>query len=102
VIEKLVNRGPYPVDGGSDIVNASGWSSDNFAVVNWHPSMRMIIDMADYDASVGVIPTGQSGHPGDPHYDDQIVLWVNGDYIPFWWTETAVKKAAVEELKLQP
>jgi len=102
VIEKLVNRGPYPVDGGRGIVNANGWSADEFAAVNWHPSMRMIIDMADYDASVGVIPTGQSGHPGDSHYDDQIALWVNGDYIPFWWTETAVKEAAVAELKLQP
>lgn len=102
VIEKLVNRGPYPVDGGPGIVNANGWSADEFAVVNWHPSMRMIIDMADYDGSVGIIPTGQSGHPGDPHYDDQIVLWVNGDYIPFWWTRAAVEEAAVAELKLQP
>ena len=102
VIEKLVNRGPYPVDGGPGIVNANGWSPDNFAEVDWHPSMRMIVDMADYDASIGIIPTGQSGHPGDPHYDDQIPMWINGEYIPFWWTETAVKKAAVSEMTLQP
>src|SRR5690606_20852503 len=58
-IESIVNRGPFPVDGGSDLVNANNWSWDEPAAVRSHPSMRVIIDLSDFDASRWVIPTGQ-------------------------------------------
>lgn len=101
-IESLVNRGPFPADGGRDIVNAVSWSWDEPAVVNWHPSMRMIVDMSDLDASQTVIPTGQSGHPYNAHYDDQIQLWLNGEYHPMLWSREAVEAAAVDVQILQP
>ncbi len=101
-IEALVNRGPYPTDGGSGIVNATSWSTDEPAIVSWIPSMRMIVDMSNLDASQTVIPTGQSGHPGNPHYDDQIELWLNGEYHPMLWSDTAVQSAAADTLVLQP
>ena len=39
------------------------------ALARSYPSMRMIVDMADFDASRSVIPGGQSRHPTPPHYD---------------------------------
>ncbi len=102
LLEALVNRGPFPADGGNSIVNAAGWDLQEPARVNWHPSMRMLVDMSDFDASQMVIPTGQSGHPGHPNYDDQIELWLNGKYHPMWWSETAVQSAAADTLILQP
>ena len=101
-IESLVNRGPFPADGGSDLVNASGWSWDEPAAIRSHPSMRMIVDMSDFDASRWVIPTGQSGHPFNAHYDDQIELWLNGEYLPMRSSRAAVEDAAVDHLVLQP
>ncbi|MCP4361611.1 MAG: penicillin acylase family protein [Chloroflexi bacterium] len=101
-IEALVNRGPYPTDGGSGIVNATSWSTDEPAVVRAIPSMRMIVDMSALEASQTVIPTGQSGHPSNSHYDDQIELWLNGEYHPMLWGETAVRDAAVDHLVLKP
>lgn len=101
-METLVNRGPFPADGGRDIVNAVSWSWDEPAVVNWHPSMRMIVDMSDLDASRTVIPTGQSGHPYNAHYDNQIQMWLNGEYHPMLWSREAVEAAAVDTLILQP
>ncbi|NKQ36401.1 MAG: penicillin acylase family protein [Chloroflexi bacterium] len=101
-IEALVNRGPFPADGGNSLVNAVSWDLQAPARVNWHPSMRMLVDMSDFDASQMVIPTGQSGHPGSPHYDDQIELWLNGEYHPMWWSDTAVQSAAADTLILQP
>lgn len=101
-IEALVNRGPFPADGGRSIVNATGWSPGNPAAVTGHPSMRMIVDMSDFDASRMVIPTGQSGHPGHTHYDDQIPLWLNGEYHPMWWSREAVEANAADHLILQP
>ncbi len=101
-MEALVNRGPFPADGGPSIVNANSWSTDNPAAITGHPSMRMIVDLSDFDASQTVIPTGQSGHPGHRHYDDQIDLWLNGEYQPMWWSETAVTENAADHLILQP
>jgi penicillin amidase len=101
-IEGIVNRGPFPADGGSDLVNANAWSWEEPAAVQAHPSMRMIVDLGDFDASRSVIPTGQSGHPYHRHYDDQIELWLNGEYHPMWFSREAVEAAAVDHLILAP
>ncbi len=102
LIENIVNRGPFPADGGTDRVNANNWSWNDPAAIRSHPSMRMILDLADFDASQTVIPTGQSGHPFHPHYDDMIELWLNGEYHPMWFSEEAVAVAAEDELILVP
>ena len=101
-VESMVNRGPFPVDGGSDLVNANNWSWDEPAAVRSHPSMRLIVDLADFDASRWVIPTGQSGHPYHRNYDDQIELWLNGEYLPMLSSREAVEAAATDHLILQP
>ena len=101
-IEAFVNRGPFPADGGRSIVNANSWSWSNPAEVSGHPSMRMIVDMDDFDASLAVLPTGQSGHPQHPHYDDMITLWLNGEFHPLRWDEDGIIETAVDHLILQP
>lgn len=102
VVEWLVNRGPFPVAGSSRTVNANSWSWDNPAEVRGHPSMRMIVDLSDFDASRGVHPTGQSGHPFHRHYDDLIEMWLDGEYHPMWFSREAINEAAVDHLVLQP
>jgi penicillin amidase len=101
-IEGIVNRGPFPVDGGSDLVNANNWSWNEPAAVRSHPSMRLIVDLSDFDASRWVIPTGQSGHPYHPNYDDQIDLWLSGEYLPMLSSRAAVEAAAEDVMILQP
>ncbi len=101
-VEAIVNRGPFPSDGGRGIINALSWDWNEPATVNWHPSMRMIVDTSDLDASQSVIPTGQSGHPFNQHYDDMIPLWLNGEYHPMLFSEEAVISAAEDHLLLMP
>ncbi|MEW5988965.1 MAG: penicillin acylase family protein [Chloroflexota bacterium] len=101
-LESIVNRGPFPADGGSSIVNALGWSWSEPAVVRGHPSMRVIMDVSNFDASQAIHPTGQSGHPYHAHYDDMIDLWLNGRYHPMLFTREAVDGAAVDHLTLTP
>lgn len=101
-LENTVNLGPFPVDGGIGTVNANGWSWGNPAGVTGHVSMRMIVDMANFDDSLAVLPTGQSGHPTSPHYDDMFVLWQTGRYHPLWWSREAVETAVVNQLTLLP
>ena len=43
VIERLVNRGPYPVGGSKSAVNATSWSWEEPAAVRGLPSLRMVL-----------------------------------------------------------
>jgi penicillin amidase len=101
-IEAIFNRGPFPLDSGRGMVNAQAWLDSEPAIVTHHASERMIVDMSDLDGSRSVIPTGNSGHPYSDHYDDQMPLYLTGQYHPMLFSREAVEAAAVEHLVLQP
>jgi penicillin amidase len=101
-IEAIFNRGPYAVNSGRDLVNAQNWSDADPAAVSSHASQRMLLDLNDFDNSRGIIPTGNSGHPFNDHYDDQMPLYLAGQYHPMPFSREAVEAAAVEYLLLQP
>jgi penicillin amidase len=66
------------------------------------PSMREIIDLANFDDSEWVIPMGESGQPFSGHYADLLPLWDQGRYEPMRFSPDAIGKAAVAVLTLQP
>lgn len=94
LIESRFNRGPYPVGGGTDIVNAVGWYADEGFEVTWVPSLRMIVDLGDLKNSLAIHTTGQSGHAYSSHYQDMIELWATGDYLPMLWDREDVELGA--------
>jgi penicillin amidase len=102
LVERLVNRGPFPVDGGSGVVNTQSWRWSDPARVTVNVSMRMIVDFANFDASRAILPTGQSGHPYHRNYADMIPLWLNGEYHPMLFTRPAVEAAATAHVVLRP
>jgi penicillin amidase len=51
----------------------------NFAA-NLGASYRMVADLADPRMPIRAVNVaGVSGHPGSPHYDDQIAPWSAGE-----------------------
>lgn len=102
-VEALFNRGPYPTAGGRDIVNATGWSAveDNYQVGSV-PSERLIVDLSDFDATLSIITTGQSGHAFHPQYTDQIDPWRLVQYYPLLWSAQAVQEDSNAHLVLTP
>ncbi|MFE6303535.1 penicillin acylase family protein [Nocardiopsis sp. NPDC057823] len=102
VVEWLFNRGPVESSGGSAIVNATGWDDKEGYGITAVPSMRMVVDLSDRDASTWVHLTGNSGHAFHPNYDDQLEPWARGETMPFVFGEDAVRAAAVDELTLVP
>ncbi len=98
----LVNKGPLEMPGGSSIVNANGWNASEGYEVDWAPSMRMVVDLADLDASTWINQTGVSGHPTDAHYADQVDDWVSGRQRPWPFTEAAVRETDPDVLTLRP
>ncbi len=101
-IERIFNRGPVEVDGLGDTLNATSYDLAEPFDVNWVPSYRQIIDLADFARSVSVHTTGQSGHPFHPHYDDMIDLWRNIQLHPMLWARSDVEASAADHLTLTP
>jgi penicillin amidase len=101
-LEWLFNRGPYAVDGGSAIINATSWSADDGYEVVAVPSMRMIIDLSNFERSRSVHPTGQSGHIYHDHYIDMAEAWVANDLHPMHWDRDAIEADSEGTLVLKP
>ncbi len=77
----LFNVGPYQVRGGDEVINKMPFDlSETTYSVRSGPAMRILIDLADMDNSLSVLPTGQSGHPMSPHYRDQAELYHTGKF----------------------
>jgi len=67
--------GPLPRAGEDFTLNVAGGRE-----VTHGPSMRLVVEMSDPIRGFIVNFGGQSGHPGAPHYQDQIDEWLAGKY----------------------
>ena len=101
-IEALFNRGPYATGGGSGVVNATGWELDEGYATSTVPSMRMVADLSDWDASVWQNLTGTSGHAFHPNYVDQADDWAQGNQFPWAYSPDAIDDATEDTLVLEP
>ncbi len=102
VVEWLLNRGPFPVGGGGSVVNATGWTvGDGYGTVTV-PSMRMVVDLDNFDNSTWINLTGQSGHTFHANYSDQTADWANGIERPWPFTPDAINQSTAATLTLQP
>ncbi len=99
-LEWLFNRGPYELAGGSSVIDAVGWDATVGYTVNWVPSMRQVVSLADWDDSTWLNLTGNSGHAFHPNYDDQTALWQHQETRPWPFSLTAVRASATDTLRL--
>ncbi|MHB1132250.1 MAG: penicillin acylase family protein [Chloroflexota bacterium] len=102
LLDRLLNRGPYSRSGDTTTVNVSGYSHIAPYAENHHAALRQVFDLVDWDSGRVVIPTGQSGHFLSPHYDDQLTLWLRGEYVTLPFSREAVSAGAASRLLLQP
>jgi penicillin G amidase len=76
------NVGPYEVDGTNEVINNLMFYlvEDGNYKVTGGPSTRRVIDFSDIENSVSILPTGQSGVPASPHYNDQAEMYAQGKF----------------------
>ena len=81
-LRSYFNVGPFPVNGTREVINnlMFPYDSTGFYKVSAGPSTRRVIDFSDIEASMSILPTGQSGNPFSPHYDDQVQLYLEGKF----------------------
>ncbi len=100
---RFFNRGPFPLDGDSFSVRASFGHDLNGNFITSHgASYRQVIDLGDFRKSVCVLSSGQSGHFLSRNYDDQIPLWLQGEYRPMLFYPDDVEANAAKVLTLEP
>jgi penicillin amidase len=103
LLGRWLNRGPYPVGGDVDTVCAGTIVVEPDGTRTFDgASYRQICDLADWDRSVSVLPTGQSGRPESPHYADHTALWLRGAYHPMYWSRAVVERERVQRQVLVP
>ena len=98
----LFDEGPVDLPGGPAIVNANAYDNAEGFEVTAAPSMRMVVDLSDLDASTWIDQTGVSGHVMDDHYSDQTADWAAGRQRPWPFSREAVEASDPDVLTLRP
>lgn len=102
MVESMFNRGPYEVGGGSGSIDATSWDAAKGFEVTSAPSMRMVVDLSNFDQSRWIQLSGESGHAYQGNYADQTSMWVDGEILPWAYTRDAVDDANDHTLVLTP
>ena len=66
------------------------------------PAMRFVANLGNWDASILLIPAGQSGQPGSAHYSDQFSYWYEGKPIFQPFSDAAEAKTRKHTMTLKP
>lgn len=77
-----LGRGPFRWGGSAATVGRAADNYDRPGVVRRGATVRVVAEMSRPMRTFAVIPGGQSGHPLDRHYDDQIEAWLAGELEP--------------------
>jgi len=101
-LNKIFNRGPFPLGGDIDTVNMGAVAPNQPEVVITVPSYRQIVNLADLKTSLAGHSPGQSGHPASKHYDDFIESWLNVQHHPMLFERSMIEENAEGTLHLLP
>ncbi len=102
---RFVRRGPFAVGGSATSIQVHAgpmrWISPVVEALHG-ASMRWVADVADPDDSLALLPSGQSGHPFDSHFDDQIDDYLANRAHAAAWSPDAIVRSAERKLVLRP
>jgi penicillin G amidase len=94
LLKKLLSIADKPQSGTEYSVRA--------ATKHHGPAMRFVANLGNWDESILLIPTGQSGQPGSSHYSDQFSYWYEGKPIFQPFSDGAEANARKHKLNLIP
>ena len=82
VLAKIFNVGPFHLMGGQQVINNIHFKLNDSGLykATYGPAIRILLDFADLDNSISVLPTGESGRFMSKHYDDQAEMYNTGKF----------------------
>jgi penicillin amidase len=84
LLGKYFNIGPLPMSGSPTTIKQDS--------SRLGPSMRMIVDLSNFDGSLQNITTGEAGHPLSSHYMDQWPAYYAGKSFPMEFEKVDAKR----------
>ncbi|RKR13235.1 penicillin amidase [Maribacter vaceletii] len=103
-LRSFFNVGPFPVPGTREVINNMGFLYNNTGKykVTSGPSTRRIVDFSDVENSMSILPTGQSGNPFSPHYQDQAEMFVRGEFRKMMLNKKEIQETSKSLLIFSP
>jgi penicillin amidase len=95
------NVGPLSVGGSRSTPLHAAYRMSDFGV-NSGASVRLVMDVGDWDNSVCINTPGQSGDPRSPHYGDLAERWSKGEYVPLVYSHARVEEETTHRITLLP
>ncbi|HEY0929454.1 MAG TPA: penicillin acylase family protein [Gemmatimonas sp.] len=97
-VRARLSPGPLPRGGYANTLHSTG-NTDN----QMHgASLRVVIDLANWDAARVTNTPGQSGDPRSPFYANLFPLWARGSFVPLPYSPAAIKARTAEVVLLSP
>ncbi|RYE83690.1 MAG: penicillin acylase family protein [Hyphomicrobiales bacterium] len=93
--------GPLPLGGSTSTPMHAGYRLSDFRVIAG-ASVRLVMDVGDWDASVCINAPGQAGDPSSKHYGDLAPLWADGRYVPLLYSAARIAEATDTLIHLVP
>jgi penicillin amidase len=102
ILTNLVNIGPVEAGGSSFAINSTDWGFGEDFTIGSYPSMRMVVDLSNFDNSRTILPSGQSGHVMSMYYDDQVENWIENNMYILNFSREQVELNQKEYMFLRP
>jgi penicillin G amidase len=96
-----LDAGPYPKGGSASTVMCAAYRPQDFRVTVG-ASVRLVMDVGNWDASLFMNAPGQSGDSRSAHYRDLAQSWARGEYAPLLYSESAIAAATETIIELFP
>ena len=102
-LRKYFNVGPFPINGGSEVINNLSFKLDStgYYKVTSGPSTRRVVDFSNVENAKSIIPTGQSGNILSRHYKDQSEKFNTNEFVPMLLNKEAIQNSE-DKLLLVP
>jgi len=91
--------GPFPHGGSGSSPMHTGYRASDFRTTQG-ASVRMVMDVGDWDASLWINAPGQSGDPRSLHFANLAPIWAKGDYVPMLYSLKSIKEHVIKHISL--
>lgn len=98
----LLGGGSHPMGGAGETLYRALYDFNQPFGVAISSALRMVIDLADEDKILAVLPGGVTARLFDPHTTDQIRPFMTGEKGYWWFSDKAIKEQARHILVLSP
>ena len=98
----LLDPPSVAMGGDGETPRSGGYNPSEPFVITGIDVTRYVFDLSDWEKSTWLVPFGSSGHPGNPHYADQVPLWTRYESLPMKYAWDGIRRSARTSQVISP